>query len=417
VPSYLDRLNSEFDQITDGVNAILERAADADRDVTDDEQAQIDREDVRRQELTRSIEHYTEIEERSGRVNTLRGRVSSLPRQTTTTQVTEPAYDIAREFPTAAHWAIAVHRATTMRDPEAMAAIDRATAHQTTADNPGIIPRPILGPVLNLFDSTRPFISSIPNRPLPAGSFDRPTISQHVAVGKQAAEKDLTASQKMVIGKIPVAAATYAGHVNISRQDVKWTSPGILQIVFDDFVAVYADETDNDACALFLASIAQSTAGGDDFQGIMTNLYAAAGGLLTNGKSLPDTLWVAPDVWGQLGGMTTQPGGGQAFPSLTLTGTNGNPLGLRLVVDHHFAAGTAVMGAARFAEWYEDVDGLLQVQEPDVLGQMVGYAGYGAFVNVNPLAFTKLTGIGSIALAQSGGGGGGGTRQGESSRR
>jgi hypothetical protein len=42
-------------------------------------------------------------------------------------------------------------------------------------------------------------------------------------------------------------------------------------------------------------------------------------------------------------------------------------------------------------EWYEDVDGLMQVGEPDVLGQLVGYAGYGAFVNVNPAAFTVFS--------------------------
>lgn len=417
MPSYLDRLNAEFDQITEGVNAILERAANDDRDVTDDEQAQIDREDVRRQDLTRSIEHYTELEERSGKVATLRGRVNASPRVATTT-VTEPAYDIAEDFPTPAHWAIAVHRSMTMRDPEATAAIERATAHQKLADNPGIVPRPILGPVLNVFDTTRPFISSISNKPLPAGAFDRPVISQHVAVDVQALEKDLTASQKMVIGKIPVAAQTFAGHLNISRQDVKWTSPGILQIVFDDFVAVYADRTDDAAADAFVASVAQTTAGGDTYADIVKNLYAAAAGLLGTGKSLPNTLWVAPNVWGELGGLLNGQGSA-AFPSLTLTGTSGNPLGLKLVVDPHFAAGTAIMGDARYAEWYEDVDGLLQVQEPDVLGQMVGYAGYGAFVNVNPLAFTKLTGIGSIALAaqSEGGGGGGGTSEQKTPRR
>jgi hypothetical protein len=66
-------------------------------------------------------------------------------------------------------------------------------------------------------------------------------------------------------------------------------------------------------------------------------------------------------------------------------------MGLRLVVDPNFAAGTLVMGPSRFAEWYEDVDGLMQVGEPDVLGQLVGYAGYGAFLNVRPEAFTAFT--------------------------
>jgi hypothetical protein len=66
-------------------------------------------------------------------------------------------------------------------------------------------------------------------------------------------------------------------------------------------------------------------------------------------------------------------------------------MGLRLVVDANFAPDTLVVGPSRYAEWYEDVDGLMQVQEPDVLGQLVGYAGYGAFVNVRPEAFTKFT--------------------------
>jgi hypothetical protein len=50
-----------------------------------------------------------------------------------------------------------------------------------------------------------------------------------------------------------------------------------------------------------------------------------------------------------------------------------------------------VAGPSNLVEWYEDVDGLMQVQEPDVLGQLVGYAGFGAFINVNPDAFTRFT--------------------------
>lgn len=420
MPGYLDRLNAEFDGITEGVNAILERAADADRDVTDDEQAQIDRDDTRRQELTRSIEHYTEIEERSGRVATLRGRVAAGPRVVTPRAPEEPAYDVLREFPTAAHWAIALHRSMTMRDADATAAIERATAHQMTTDNVGLIPRPILGPVVSMLDATRPFISSVTNRPLPTGKFDRPKVTQHVAIGKQAVEKDLTASQKMTIGNLPVTAATYAGHLNISRQDVKWTSPAILQIVFDDFAAIYADQTDADACAQFVASVvAAGVDAGATYGDLLVALYGAAGATYSAGNGLPDTLWVAPNVWAQLGGMLTQPGGAAAFPGLSIRNpSSGSPLGLDLVVDHHFAADTAILGPARLAEWYEDVDGLLQVQEPDVLGQMVGYAGYGAFLNVNPASFTPIEGIGSlIPPVAAGQGGGGGSTSGQTTRR
>lgn len=410
---YLDHLNEEFDDITRGVTEILERAADDNRETTSDEQADIARSDTRRDELTKAIEYHTALEERSGKVASMRARVSTLPVQRSVREPSEPEYDIAREFPSPAHYAVTVHRALVLRDPDAIAAIERATAHQTTADNPGLIPRPILGPLVELLMTSRPFIQSITNRPLPTGKFDRPTITQHVAVAKQAAEKDETASQKLIIGNLPVSASTYAGHLNISRQDIKWTTPAILQIVFDDFAAMYARVTDADAVAQFVASVVATAAlDSADFGGLMSALYGIAGGMYATSGVLPDTLWAAPDVWGTLGSLLTQPNGGAAFPSISLTSTAGNPMGLRLVVDPNFAAGTAIIGASRYAEWFEDVDGLLQVQEPDVLGQLVGYAGFGAFLNTAPDAFSKVTGIVTPLAA-----GGGGSETTSSTRR
>ena len=394
--AYLDRLNEQYDEIREGVEALVTRAADDKRDVTEDEQKQVDRDRSRMDELQTAIAYYSELEQQSGKVSELRRSLPDrLPAVRTTGQESEE-YDIAREFPTAAHYAITLHRAWALRDPEAQEKLARATAHQTTDDNPGLIPRPILGPVINLIDATRPFINSCTRRGLPQGKFDRPHVTQHVAVAKQAAEKDLTASQVMTVDLMPVAASTYAGHLNISRQDIKWTSPGILQLVFDDFAAVYAQQTNVDACAQFIASIATSPSApaGDgtaaEFQAAVFNAVSTSIG---TGTGFPDTLYLAPDVWASIGGMTLMPGGGAAFPGMSVTGTGGSPLGLSTVVDWNFPDGTAVIGPSRFNEWYEDVDGLMQVQEPDVLGQLVGYAGFAAYINVAPEAFTKLTGL------------------------
>ena len=394
--SYLDRLNRQYDEIREGIDAVINRAAEEDRDVTETEQGQVDRDKSRLAELQTAITHYTELETQNGRVAELRRTVPASA-QTRTTREPEPEYDICREFPTVADYAITLHRAQMERDPEARERIDRATAHQKTTDNPGLIPRPIVGPVLNFIDSSRPFVNSCNRKPLPTGKFDRPKVSQHVDIQKQAAEKDLTISQKMTVDLLPVTAATFAGHLNISRQDVKWTSPGILQLVFDDFAYVYAIRTCADAVTQFVASVAGSASvpivAPADPGKVMKALYAAAAQSLTDGESLPDTLWASPDVWGALGGMTGGVTGAPAFPSLSVTSPGGNPLGLNLVVDAHFPAGTAIVGPSQYAEFYEDVDGLMQVQEPDVLGQLVGYAGYTAFINVQPGAFTKVTGI------------------------
>jgi hypothetical protein len=389
--AYLDRLNSQYDEIVAGMGAITNRAADENRDVNDDETKQIDRDKGRLDELTKAIEHYSGLETQAGKVAELRRSVPSTPASTRTGTPEPEAYDIAREFPSVADYAITVHRATALRDPAAREKLERATAHQTLADNPGIVPRQVLGPVLNFLVSARPFISSITTRPLPSGKFDRPVITQHVTIGVQAAEKTLTESQKMTIGSLEATAKTYAGHLNISRQDIKWTSPNILQIVFDDFAAIYANVTDNDAADQFVASLPAAVPVAD-WSALRAALFTGSANALAQGGVFPDTLWTAPDVWASMGGALVGADHNlPAFPNLSITDQGGNPMGLKLVVDPNFAAGTMVMGPSRFAEWYEDVDGLMQVGEPDVLGQLVGYAGYGAFVNVRPEAFTRLT--------------------------
>jgi HK97 family phage major capsid protein len=391
---YLDRLNQQRDEIMGGINALVNRAAEENRDVTDDEEKQVERDRGKLSDLDEAIEHYTKLETDTEKVEALRSQVRPAPKVTRAApEEKAPEYQVTDDFPTVGEYAVNLHRAMVHKDPVAREKLDRATAHQLLADNPGIVPKPVVGPLLNLIDSSRPFIQSVTTRPLPAGKFDRPYIDQHVAVAEQAAEKTLTASQKLLISSLEVTAKTFAGHLNISRQDIRWTNPGILQIVYDDFAQVYAITTCDYASDQFVTSVAGNTpidVATADLAGITGALYEGAVAGLQAGAGHPDTLWVSPDVWGALGGAQNGQGGA-AFPSLSVTGNGGNPLGLRLVVDSHFAAGTMISGPSRLVEWYEDVDGLMQVGEPDVLGQLVGYAGYGAFVNVDPTAFSRYT--------------------------
>ena len=257
--AYLDRLNQQYDDVRTGIDVIVNRAADENRDVTDDEQKQIDRDHAQGLELQKAIEHHSAIETTHTQVADLRAKTRSTPQVSRSGPDKPEPYDILGDFPTPGAYAIAIHRAQVMKDPTALEQIERATAHQLLADNPGIVPKPVLGPVINLIDSSRPFVESINRKPLPAGKFDRPYIDQHVAIAEQTAEKTLTASQKMTVLSLPVAAKTYAGHLNISRQDIKWTSPGILQLVFDDFAVVYAITTCNVACDDFVASVSPPT--------------------------------------------------------------------------------------------------------------------------------------------------------------
>jgi hypothetical protein len=400
---YLDRLTEQFDEITGGIDEILNRAAEENREINDEESKLVERDSKRAEGLRASIDHYAAIETTRAKVSDIRAKVPTTTVSRATTVVNEAAPPLTDLFPTAGDYIVTVGRAL-RGDKAAGELIERArsiverdttTKHQTTADNPGIIPRVVLGPVISLVGSARPFISSISNKPLPSGAFDRPQITQHVAIGKQVAEKSRTESEKLLLGKIPVTASTYAGHLNVSRQDVKWTQPGIMQILAEDFAYVYAMTTDEDAVAQFVASVAgnvpvvvPSLTPAD----IRAALFSAATAPFASGNpaALPDTLWLSADVWSAIGGIVT-PNGVPAFPNLSPGAiSTGDIGGFKPVVDPFFPPGTAILGKGSLAEWYEDVDGLLEVSEPDVLGQLVGYAGYGAFVNTAPEVFTVL---------------------------
>lgn len=397
---YLDRLREEAQTITEGINLLVDRAADDGRDVTPDEARQVERDEGRLTELATAIEHYAAIEDTAARVAAVRSTATP-PRQTQTGPAGPPAYDMAAEFPSAGHYAATLHRAWVEKDPAAIEAIDRATAHQKTTDNPGLIPRPVVGPLINTLSGTRPFIASISNHPAPTQKFDRPRVTQHVAVDKQANEKDLTASQVMMIDPIGVALETYAGHLNISKQDIRWSQPSILQVVFDDFTKMYARRTDLVACTEFPVEITQTAplAGWTD-AAIEDWLRDAVNTVAGADDAVMDTLWMSTDVWAAIGGArTTQ---GNLAYNLPIGG-GGDVSGLKPVMDRNFPAQTLIAGDSSLAEWWEDLEGFMSVDEPSVLGQMVGYAGYADLVILNPDAFVKATGL----VARSAGNGAG----------
>ena len=70
--AYLDRLNAQYDEIRDGIDALVNRAAEENRDVSDGEQTQVDRDRQRLSELQTAIGHYSELDQQAARVAELR---------------------------------------------------------------------------------------------------------------------------------------------------------------------------------------------------------------------------------------------------------------------------------------------------------------------------------------------------------
>ena len=307
------------------------------------------------------------------------------------------------------------------RDDQAMSRVQasysaRAVADQTTSDTAGILPTPIVGQVVDLIDANRPLITSLGGAKalggIPGATFTRPKIVTHTTVGLQPGEKQQLPSQKMSITGVPFTKQTYGGTVDISRQDIDWTSPAAWDILVGDLANVYAVQTETAVATAFHAAAGTAVpVATDDLKGWTTALYTAAMHSYQAGKRMPDRVWCSLDVWAALGSLVDAQRvvlppdaatGGDAMDSFDVGGSNlssfrGDVLGLPRIVVPTFAAGTCIVGPSALFEVYEEVIGLLSVIEPSILGVEVAYGGYVAFGSMATAAFVPL-GTGAITL-------------------
>jgi hypothetical protein len=292
----------------------------------------------------------------------------------------------------------------------------RAVADQKTTDTTGILPTPIIGQVVNLIDANRPFISSLGGTKglsgIPGATFTRPKITQHVGVGQQvpaggAGEKTQLTSQKMTVSPVSFAKNTYGGTVDISRQDIDWTSPSAWDILVRDLANVYAVQTETAASAAFKAASTATpvVVATNDLKGWTLAIYTAAMHSYQAGFMMPDRIWCSLDVWAALGSLVDVARvvlppdaavGGDAMDSMdigasTLASFRGDLLGVPRIVVPTFVAGTCIIGPSALFEVYEEVIGLLSVIEPSILGVQVAYGGYVAWGTLAATAFVPLT--------------------------
>jgi HK97 family phage major capsid protein len=261
----------------------------------------------------------------------------------------------------------------------------RAAAHQTTADNLGVIPNPVVAPLINFVDAGRPIVSTLGPQSVPSGRFTLPRVTQHTAVAKQTAEKAELTSQKMLIDSVNVNMDTYGGYVNLSRQNIDWSVPSMLDVVINDLAAYYARTTETvtgttikaGATAQTPVITATSTAAE-----INAAIWKAVGTTYTNvpGAGRP-FIAVSPDMMVAFGALfvpvNPQNAISSGFSAGDLAaGGMGSVSGVPIVMSYGLAAGTALLINSDAAAVFEQRIGTLQVTEPSVIGVQVAYAGY-----------------------------------------
>lgn len=275
-------------------------------------------------------------------------------------------------------------------------AIQAALAQDLLSDTPGLLGTPVLGPVFQNYNFIRPVVSAIGTRAMPNGngkSFIRPIITQHTAAGVQTEGSQVT-SQKMTLSSNTVTRETVAGGVFISQQDIDFTDPAALNTILQDLTGQYMKETDNiaaDACVTASQTSGYTwTVTAGDPTTLMEALYGCAFNISNSTNLFPTHLLVSVNVWEKLGGQLDD-AKRPLFPAIGAPGLIGqntlgagnatswsgmNPLGLQLVVDGNFASNTMLVVHAPAIEFYEQVRGIMSVEDPALLGRNFSYYGY-----------------------------------------
>jgi len=377
----LVRLTSEIEEKSLFIDGVVEDAEKEGRDLNTQEMELVTRARDRMNELAPQAERLKEIRRIDSDSAARVAELAPFMRQ----RDEEKPKEI--EYRSAGHYALDLWRGG-LGDQAAKQRLDvynRAASHQTTADNPGLIPTPILGPVVSFIDSNRPLVSRLGPRQLPGQTWSRPKVTQHTTVTTQSAEKAELASQKMTITKVTGTAVTYGGYVNVSRQDIDFTTPGVMDVVITDLAAVYGVQTEAAAFTTFDAAAQAGTAiptGAATASGVMTSLWDAVSKIYNASKGAGQVFAITgPDMLPILGPVFPPYNPQNAVsPGLSAgdfgTGLVGYISGIPLYVSAGCGTLRILVFSTAGAEVYEDRIGSLSVVEPSVLGVQVAYAGY-----------------------------------------
>jgi HK97 family phage major capsid protein len=389
----IERLEREIEERSAFIEGVIANAQDGDRDLTDNEKELTVQARARLENLDDQLKHLYESRSR-------------------TTAARQRATEVHREFDrlrnqvdngpveyrsTGAYLVDYIAGSNGSREAmERLELYTRAAAHQKTTDNLGVVPDPIIGDVVNFIDASRPLVNFLGPRDLPSATWYRPKVTQRTLVAAQgsagaaADEKAELSSQKMTISRLTGTAVTYGGYVNVSRQDIDFAQPSMLDVVINDLASQYAIQTE-----AALGTLVQAQANNVELTGagaaalVATSfteaLWTAVANVYATVKGVGRVALVVPPArlgnWGQLFAPVNpqnaqSPGFNAAdFGSGVVGSISGIPVicspSYPVVANHY---GAVISTAA--VEVYEQRVGALQVTEPSVLGVQVAYAGY-----------------------------------------
>jgi HK97 family phage major capsid protein len=383
----INRLEREIAERDSFIQGTVANAQDTERDLTTSEQELV----------TESRKRIEVVEEqldslRAASVRSQQARQKAADVQAQMAKMRHEVDSGAIEYRSAGEYVVEMVNAHLgdRQAQERMEIFNRAAAHQKTSDNAGLIPNPILDGVINFIDAARPLVQILGPKPMPAATWFRPLVTQGTSVavqgsaGAAADEKAELVSQKMTITRLTANAVTYGGYVNVSRQNIDFSSPGVMDTIINDLAARYAVQTEAALGTNLDASTSTNVGYGASPTAatIRAALWTAASTVYTATAGLGRVvLALSPGrlpVFGPLFApivSVAQTGDGLSAGDFS-QGLIGAVAGIPTYMSAGLGTNKAFLFSTAAVEVYEQRVGTLQVTEPSVLGVQVAYAGY-----------------------------------------
>jgi hypothetical protein len=268
----------------------------------------------------------------------------------------------------------------------------RTPANTLSSDVAGLMPAQHIAQIFQVIDTSRPIVQSAQRASLERGTLTYPQVDASPVVAVQGTEKTEAGNTGMDISMVTATASTYLGGGDLSWQAINWSTPNALDLWFRLVAADYALKTEQDAAQVlqhsaFSNNIGSPIAGTATFAEFMTAIGAGYSEVFANSGRVANTVYMAPDRFGYLLGLTSS-----AFTQFT--SVSGDTVGpLNVVVSRGMDSGVIVVG---------DNSGLLvaetagapvelRVVEPAIGGVEVGLIGAFEAVVVDDGSFAMIT--------------------------
>lgn len=277
-----------------------------------------------------------------------------------------------------------------------------AAGDEVLGDLPGLLPTPVLSPLVQNLNFIRPTFELFGPRALPNGagkSFIRPTITTHTSAAQQTNNLDPVSAQTMVIDDNLVDRITVAGQVTLSMQSIDFTSPAAMGLILQDLQGEYLLATDAIAVDGLDNGAVDNTIAWDGTTGesLQAAIYSAAYEAAIATRFNVDTVVCSAAAWKSMGSLVDDVNR-PIFPAVGAPNLGGyntlgagdaskwsgmNPLGLNIVVDPQLDISGIphkmfIVNSQRGFETYESQRGLLSVDNPGQLARTFSYFGYAA---------------------------------------